>query len=93
MVRFAGALFGEAHVWPFAPRGEPNRNFCERIWRLNLKFFQYACPLRGNTVFGVVQFPGDTFVCSALGEPPQEPLLSRGQQEIEPVNAVRLRLI
>jgi hypothetical protein len=57
-------------VWPVALRGEPDHYFSELIWRLNLKFFEYAFPLRGNAVYGFAKLPGDTFVCSALGEPP-----------------------
>jgi hypothetical protein len=59
---------------------------------LNLKFFHYALPLRGNALCGVAQFPGDIFVCSALREPPQEPLLSRGQQQIEGSSHLRCKL-
>jgi len=60
---------------------------------LNQKFFEYAFPLCGNALYGFAPFPGDTFVCSALGEPPQEPLLSRGQQEIEVFSfAIRTRV-
>jgi hypothetical protein len=57
-------------VLAVAARGKPVRNFYELIRRLNLKLFEYPFALRGNALFGFAQCPGNTFVCSALGEAP-----------------------